>query len=259
MFDLTGKVALVAGGAGYLGAPVCKGLAEHGAKVAIADIDRDRLDTAANDVAAVSSEQNVTDIRFDINDEASIKQAIARTVEQFGRLDIAVIATFVHAGPTVEQITPEGFDAAMHANATGAFLMARAAAGAMTDGGCIIMYASMYAVVAPVPHIYERPRQNPNPIEYGAAKAAIVQMTKYLAAHYGRRNIRVNAVMPGAFPWPSQQEDFPEFTRKACERTMLGRMGRREETAGAVVFLASDEASYITAHLLKIDGGWTEW
>ena len=257
MFDLTGKVALVAGGAGYLGLPVCKGLAEQGAKVAIMDINQERLDKAVPVVAAVSAKQDVAGIPFDINDESLINQAVDKVVRLFGRLDIAVIATFVHAGPGLEDITPQQFDAAMHGNATGAFIMARSAARAMTTGGSIIMYASMYALVAPMPDLY-KPPMNPNPIEYGAAKAAIVQMTRYLAGHYGPRNIRVNAVVPGAFPWTSLQEADPEFIERLAARTMLGRIGRRDETAGAVVFLASDESSYVTGHLLRIDGGWTQ-
>ena len=258
MFDLTGKVAIVGGGAGYLGLPVCKGLAEQGAKLAIADIDAERLEKAVAEVAEVSSKEDVAGIAFDINDESLTNQAVDKTVRRFGRLDTAVIAPAVHTGLGLEDITPEQFDAAMHANATGTFIMARSAARAMTTGGSIIMYATMYAVVAPVPYLY-KPPMAPNPIEYGAAKAAIVQMTKYLAAHYGPRNIRVNSVMPGAFPWPSQQEANPEFTARLAARTMLGRVGRRDETAGAVVFLASDEASYITGHLLRVDGGWTAW
>ena len=258
MFDLTGKVAIVAGGAGYLGLPVCQRLAEQGAKVAIADIDRERLERAVAEVAAVSSKEKTVGINLDIVDETMTNQAVDETVKRFGRLDTAVIATYVHAGPGVEDITPKEFDAAFHGNATTSFIFARAAARAMTEGGSIIMYASMFAVVAPVPSLYQPPLQ-PNPIEYGAAKAAMVQMTKYLAAHYGPRNIRVNAVMPGAFPWTGLQEKHPEFIERLAERTMLGRIGRRDETAGPVVFLASDEASYVTGHLLRVDGGWTAW
>jgi len=258
MFDLTGKVAFVAGGAGYLGLTVCKGLAEQGASVALADINRGRLAKGVEEVAAVSSKEKVMGVPFDVCDESLIKKVLDETLKRFGRLDIVVIATFKHAGPAFDEITPEEFDDALHANVTGPFLLARAATEKMPQGGSIIMYASMYGVVSPVPGLYEPPMK-PNPIEYGAAKAAIIQMTRYLAACYGRRNIRVNAVMPGAFPSTETQEAEPKFTRRLAERTMLGRVGRREETAGAVVFLASDEASYITGHLLKVDGGWTAW
>lgn len=265
MFDLTGKVAFVAGGAGYLGLPVSKGFAEQGARVVIADIDPGRLERAVEEVTAVkplsgkeSPAEKVLGVTFDVRSEESINRAIDESVERFGRLDAVVIATFAHAGPPLEEITSEEFDKALHGNITGAFLLARKASGVMKEGGSIIFYSSMYGVVAPVPQVYEPP-MNPNPIEYGSSKAALVQMTRYMAAYYGRRNIRVNAVMPGAFPNLDTQKKEPEFVGRLAERTMLGRIGRRDETAGAVIFLASDEASYITGHLVKIDGGWTAW
>jgi len=259
MFDLSGKVALVAGGAGYLALPACKGLAEHGAKVMVADIKKDRLEKAVQELSAISSKDNVAGIHLDISDETSIKSAMTETLSRFGRLDVTVNATWFSVGKrVVEELTAEEFDRSNRINITGSFLLAREAAQAMANGGSIIMYTSMYGKVAPVPDLYRRP-MNPNPIEYGVAKAGIAQMVRYLAAHYGRMNIRLNAVMPGAFPWPSQQREDPDFIKRLASRTMLGRIGRQNETAGAVVFLASDEATFITGHILSIDGGWTAW
>jgi NAD(P)-dependent dehydrogenase (short-subunit alcohol dehydrogenase family) len=158
----------------------------------------------------------------------------------------------------MEDLTAADFDRANRANVTGAFLLARAAAEAMREGGSIILYSSMYGLVAPDPAMYEAPMQ-PNPIEYNAGKGAVVQMTRYMAAHYGRRNIRVNAIAPGPFPRADIQAGHPAFIERLARRTMLGRIGRRHETAGAALFLASDASSFVTGHVLCVDGGWTAW
>ena len=269
MFDLTGKVVIVCGGAGHLGLPACIALAKHNAKVVIADINETRLTSAVaelkkvitNTGAAVVEFVDVVGLQFDITNEDSIHQLISNTIERFGRLDIAVIATFEQAGPSFDDITAKEFNRALYGNITGTFLMARSAAQAMSEGGSIITYTSIYGCVAPVFDLYED-SINPNPIEYGIAKAGIIQMTRYLAAYYGPQNIRVNTIMPGALlrnttEYPDFVEQFPEFVKRLSNRTMLGRIGKKYETAGAVVFLASDASSYVTGHVLRIDGGWT--
>ena len=128
----------------------------------------------------------------------------------------------------------------------------------MAPGGSIVLYSSMYGVVAPVMANYPPPMP-PNPIEYGAGKAGIVQMVKYLAAHYGRSGIRVNAIVPGPFPHPATVAANPEFIGNLERATMLGRIGAQHETAGPTAFLLSPASSYVTGHVLTVDGGWTAW
>lgn len=263
MFNLTGKVALVAGGAGYLGVPVCKKLTEQGAAVIIADIDAEKAKTVASEISTVISNNRVKGVFLDVSDEQSVKAVVGQTVEEFGGLHIMVNATTAATGKLVEEFSGDEFDSTLHTNLTEAFVLARESARLMRHGGSIIMFSSMYGRVAPDPNLYKSPMK-PNPIDYGVAKAGIEQMVRYLAVYWGSRNIRVNAVSPGAFPNANKPEyvnnpEFSAFVECLTQRVPLGRVGRQHEVAGAVVFLASDEASYVTGHTLVIDGGWTIW
>jgi NAD(P)-dependent dehydrogenase (short-subunit alcohol dehydrogenase family) len=124
--------------------------------------------------------------------------------------------------------------------------------------GSIVLFSSMYGVVAPDPRIYKDP-MTPNPIDYGAAKAAILQLSRYLAVHYGPDGIRFNCVTPGPFPNPSVGIDHPEFVSDLESKTALRRVGNNTEIVGPTLFLLTDSASFVTGHSLVVDGGWTAW
>ncbi|MFB3904605.1 MAG: SDR family NAD(P)-dependent oxidoreductase [Acidobacteriota bacterium] len=258
MFDFHGKVALLAGGAGYLSVPACHGLAEHGAAVMAADKNEAALNLLVEDLRRRHPSATVCGISLDIADEQSIGRVIEQTVRVFGKLDVLVNATYLSVGKLVEELTGAEFDASLHVNVTGSFLLAREASRVMKPGASIVLFSSMYGQVAPDPRIYHRPIK-PNPIEYGVAKAALEQMVRYLAVAWADRNIRVNGIAPGPFPHAHQQSESPDWMKLLAAKVPLGRIGRQDEVAGAILFLASDEASYVTGHVLNVDGGWTVW
>jgi NAD(P)-dependent dehydrogenase (short-subunit alcohol dehydrogenase family) len=260
MFDLKGKVALVAGGAGYFGTSICRGLASLGAQVAVADVNAEPLERIVGELMEKFPSLRFRGQCFNIAEEASIKQVVHDTLEHFGRLDILINATCHAIGKFVEELSGPEFDTSLHANVTGSFLLAREASQVMTEGGSMVFFSSMYGHVSPDPRIYYPPKKlNPNPIEYGVSKAGLEQMTRYLAVHWAGRKIRVNAVAPGPFPHGDTEQRWPEFIVKLAAKVPLGRIGKQDEVTGAVIYLASDEASYVTGQVLNVDGGWCIW
>ena len=256
-FQLTGRTILVAGGAGYLALPAAELMAQLGANLVLADIDAERLAAAEAAVRAAGAREVLT-LPFDFAEEASILACVRAAAGRFGSLWGVVNATFGSTGKRFDDLTVEDFDRANRLNLTGTFVLAREAAKHMPKGGSMVMFASMYGIVAPKPGNYPPPMA-PNPIEYGAGKAGMIQMVRYMAAHFGSRNIRVNAVAPGPFPHQATQEHSSDFMNNLSTSTMLGRIGRRDEMAGPTAFLLSDAASYISGQCLSVDGGWTAW
>ncbi|MGH7945925.1 MAG: SDR family oxidoreductase, partial [Opitutaceae bacterium] len=164
------------------------------------------------------------------------------------------------AGKRLEQITPADFQRTFDDALTPTFVLCRALAERMKSrgAGSVVLFSSMYGIVAPDPRIYIDPL-TPNPIDYGASKAAILQLSRYLAVHYGSAGIRFNCVTPGPFSPPRVQESRPDFVRAIAGKTALGRIGRNTEIVGPTLFLLTEGASYITGHSLVVDGGWTAW
>lgn len=258
MKSLGGKTILVAGGAGYLGVPLCQLIAAQGANVCIGDTDPTRLQRAIQLVRAETDDVDVVGMPLDVGDEASIVEWVTACSDEFGNLHGLVNATSGASGKELADLTGADFDRANRLNLTGPFLMSRESSKHMAGGGSIVMYASMFGIVSPNQANYPAGVTR-NPIEYGAGKAGMIQMVRYMASHYGPQNIRVNAVAPGPFPNTAKLNLPPEFIGNLERDTMLGRIGEPHETAGPVAFLLSDAASYITGHTLPIDGGWTAW
>lgn len=257
-FRLDGRVAFVSGAGGHLGSAISRALAAAGAHVLLNGRRREPLQALCDDLAAAGHAAEV--LAFDVTDAESLRRELGR----LERLDLLV--NNAHAGRTArwEAATAEDFRQAYEVGvvaAQQAMLAAQPAlerAAALAGHASIVNIASMYGVVSPDPRVYGDTGHDSPPF-YGAAKAALLQLTRHGACALGPRGIRVNAVTPGPFPRPQAQEKFPELMGRLAAKTALGRLGRAEELAGIVAFLASDAAGYITGATIPVDGGWTAW
>ncbi len=285
LFDLSGRVAIVTGGAGLLGEEFCKTLAEAGASVVITDIDG----AAAEKVAASlnnpitdqkNKSQELTSKAFAIQADVSVKESVDNLIEstkaKFGRVDILVNSAamdpkFDRQGDNgldemrnplsveFEDYPLETWNQALDVNLTGLFLCCQAVGRQMRaqGRGVIINVCSIYGLVGPDQRIYKKDGEPPQfkPVYYSVTKAGVLGLTSYLATYYAGKNIRVNALTPGGV----YNEHDVEFLKAYSSRTVLGRMAEKDEMNGALLFLASDASSYMTGGNLVVDGGWTAW
>ena len=257
-FDLSGKNAWVIGGAGLLGTEVCQALAEHGAHVVCSDIRQDLADRIVAQLR--SSTLSASAMAVDIGDEAAVIAGTSRIRAELGHIDVLVNMTYFYTKKAWDQMPAQEFDAGLRVTLTGAFVATREVGKVMRDQrqGSIIHFSSMYGMVSPDPRMYPA-SQAVNPIDYGVAKAGILQLVRYQAVQLAPLGVRVNAIVPGPFPIPSTQGQDSEFMQRLRSKVPMGRVGNPPEIAGAVIFLASDAASYVTGTQIVVDGGWTAW
>ena len=259
MNNLSNKTILVAGGAGYLGSSLCKAILSNNGNLCIADIDKKKINILLDSLQIQYPRAKILSVKLDIKNENSILECVNKTYQYFGRIDGLINATFGATNKSLENLSADEFNAANEINLTGSFILSRSVSSKMKEGGSIVMFASMYGIVSPNPSLYPV-GINPNPIEYGAGKAGLIQLTKYLASYYGEKNIRVNAIAPGPFPNLNKDDNHNQvFLNNLKDSTMLKRLGKPNEIDGPIIFLLSSASSYITGQVLKVDGGWTAW
>ena len=269
-FDLKDRVAVVTGGAGLLGAEFCKTLAEAGACVAIVDLNLAAADKVAEGLT--KDGYRVKGFGVDITQPDSIKQFVASVLSDFGRLDILVNSAALDpkfdpdaasrgiAPGSFEDYPLDQWNAALNVNLTGMFLITQACVKPMLaqgGKGSIINICSTYGLNGPDQRIYikQGKRVAFKPVYYTVTKAGVLGFTKYLAAYYADSEIRVNALTPGGVF--NNHEEY--FVKNYSAKTILGRMARKDEMNGALLFLASDASSYMTGNNVVVDGGWTAW
>jgi 2-deoxy-D-gluconate 3-dehydrogenase len=266
-FHLLGSTAIVTGGAGLLGAEFCRTLAGAEASVAVLDLDREKAESVAGAIQRAGGRGLA--IGADVTDAASMAKAVARAEAELGPVTILVNSAALdpkfdpgHQGTdsqAFEEFPLALWERALRVNLTGVFLATQAVVPSMLrrGRGSIVNICSTYGLVGPDQRLYERAGEPARfkPVHYSVAKAGLLGFTRYLAAYYAGRNIRVNALTPGGV----FQDHDDEFVARYSSRTLLGRMADKSEMNGALLFLASDASSYVTGSNLVVDGGWTAW
>ena len=244
MFNLNDKVALVTGASQGIGRETALTLAEAGAKVVVAARNEEKLAALVKDIVAAGGEAFA--VKMDVADAEQVKSGFKQVLEKFSRLDILVNNAAITRDGLAMRMKQDDWEAVIRTNLTGAHLCIQQALPTMmrARAGRIINIASIVAQMG-----------NAGQANYVAAKAGLIGLTKAIAIEISSRNITVNAVAPGFIETP-MTDVLPDKVKEELKtRIPLGRMGSPRDVAAAIVFLASDEAAYITGHVLDVNGG----
>lgn len=265
LFNLENKTVIVTGALGLIGKQHCISLSEAGANVVVADIDENKAK-----IFAVTLPNNAMGIYLDVTDKENIQNAKEIIMKEYGSIDVLINNAAINdmvEDPKAnivlsrfENYPLDLWNKSLQVNVTGTFLCSQVFGSQMAEQkkGSIINIASTYGIVAPNQSLYQDKFGNQNfykPPAYSVSKSAILGLTKYLAAYWGKEGIRVNSLSPGGVK--NNQDE--EFVEKYSKRTPLGRMAEPTDYQGAVVFLASDASGYMNGANLIVDGGWTCW
>lgn len=266
LFDLCGRTAVVTGALGRLGPLWSAALLEAGARVAALDRPEAQGSVTLERLVRQHGDDRLRLFRADIRDRGALEEACAQAIEAFGTPHVLVNNAGIDQAPDVvatfriEEVPFDSFREVLDVNIGGTFQVTQVFGREMVRAGrgSIINIASLYAAVSPDARFYSHLATDPpflKPPAYGASKAALVNLTKYLAAHWAPFGVRVNALSPGGVLGDQDEE----FTRKFSERVPMGRLAEASDLVGPLLFLASDASSYVTGIDLRVDGGYTAW
>jgi NAD(P)-dependent dehydrogenase (short-subunit alcohol dehydrogenase family) len=236
-----GKAVIVTGASGGIGLAICKRLGQEGAKVVAAALRQDAVDDAARQAMAAGAPDAFGTV-CDVADEAAVEATVAACIDRFGRMDVVVNNAGLMTFKRLEDFTQGDWIEVFAVDFLGAVLFTRQAFHRMGRGGSIVNIASVHAVMT-----------TPNVAPYAAAKAALLSLTRSTAIEGKPKGIRANAILPGAIDTPMLWSN-PNL-RSGAERLDPKDVGKPEDIAGAVAFLASDDAAFVTGASLEVDGG----
>lgn len=249
----TDKNIIVTGGYGHLGSAITESLAQHGANVYVLGRSREKFNKAFSES---SLKLKIHFLEGDISSNDSLKAAFVWLSEEKGGIDGIINNAFYAKGQSPETMDRDDFNYTLDGTLASVFESIKSSLPYLSNNASIINVSSMYGMVAPDFEAYENCPQFLNPPHYGAAKAGVIQLTKYYASYLGKRSIRVNAVSPGPFPsYEVQKNDI--FMQELKKRTLLNRFGLPHDLAGIFVFLMSESSRFITGQNFAVDGGWT--
>lgn len=260
-FNLTGRGVVVTGGGGHLGQAMALALAARGAAVLVCGRTAGPLQTLAETASKRQVEGRIVPYCADISDDEQVRAVLHRLHEEAGRVDGWVNNAFAADPEQLGHMSRGKLSEALNRGLADAMMATQHVAERMlvNGGGSIVNVASVYGVVSPQPALYGGGYERfHNPPAYGAAKAGLIQFTRYAACHFGHGKVRVNALSPGPFPSPAVQEE-DGFVAELEARVPIRRVGEPWELGGPLVFLMSEASSFVTGHNLIVDGGWTAW
>jgi NAD(P)-dependent dehydrogenase (short-subunit alcohol dehydrogenase family) len=252
LFNLTGRVAVVTGGSRGLGLEIAHGLGEAGARVVVTARRQEWLQPAEEELRAAGIEASA--LRCDVVDLEQVTALAGEVVERYGPADILVNAAGISWGAPALEMALDRWSAVLDVNVTGTFLCCQAFGRGMVErgGGRIVNVASVAGLIGQAPELMDA-------VGYTASKGAVVALTRDLAVKWARYGIGVNAVAPGFFPTRMTRGLIEQGEERMAATNPMGRLGRPGELKGAVLFLASDAASYVTGQILGVDGGMVAW
>jgi NAD(P)-dependent dehydrogenase (short-subunit alcohol dehydrogenase family) len=251
VFDLSGKVVMVTGGAGGLGAAIAAGVAEQGAKVAVTDVDLSRAQEVATAIKGEGGEASAW--QLDVSQLDDVEACVAAICQTDGAIDVLVASAGIGLRRPAVTLEPKDWQRVIDINLTGAWFCNQAVGRRMIErggGGSIVNIGSVVGQVG----------INTGNANYAASKGGLIGLTKCLAVEWAPFGVRVNVVAPTHFRTPLVDQamvDNPAMEQRFLANIPLGRLGLPREIVGAVVFLASDDASMVTGHVLNVDGGHT--
>jgi NAD(P)-dependent dehydrogenase (short-subunit alcohol dehydrogenase family) len=266
-FSLRGKTAVVTGAVGLLGREHCHALGEAGANVVVTDVDAAACEAFARELQA--ADVHAVGVAADITSKADLERLRDAAIDRFGAVDVLVNNAAIDdkfdpaadlEASRFEEYALERWRRSLDVNVTGTFLCCQVFGKEMVKKGrgSIINVASTYGVVSPDQSLYQGERGEQlffKSAAYPVSKSAVIALSRYLATYWGRAGVRVNTLSPGGV----EAEQDAHFIESYSRRTPMGRMARRDEYRGALVFLASEASSYLTGFNLVVDGGWTAW